>query len=148
MTQPEKTLLGGLLPVRVVGTGPPLVVLGGLAPERTRPAGLAVRQELQPWVRLASDRTVYALRWRPTPRTPPAPTMADVAADVESALERAFDGPVDLLGVSTGGSIAQPRSRRFAWPGCRSRPSSRLRLRRPATSPSASWCCPTQEPSR
>jgi pimeloyl-ACP methyl ester carboxylesterase len=34
-------------------------------------------------------------------------TMADLAADVADALEARFDQPVDVLGISTGGSIAQ-----------------------------------------
>ena len=34
-------------------------------------------------------------------------TMAELATDYAVALRAAFDGPVDVLGVSTGGSIAQ-----------------------------------------
>ncbi len=37
---------------------------------------------------------------------PPGTTVADLAADYAAALPRRFPGPVDVLGVSTGGSVA------------------------------------------
>lgn len=37
----------------------------------------------------------------------PGATMAGIAADYAVALEAAFGGPVDVLGISTGGSVAQ-----------------------------------------
>ena len=98
-------LLGGVLPFRALGTGTPVVVLGGLAADRTRPAVLAGLADRGLLARYAGSFTGYSVRWRPTSTA--APTMADVASDVAAAIRREFGRPVPVIGVSTGGSIAQ-----------------------------------------
>jgi pimeloyl-ACP methyl ester carboxylesterase len=95
----------GILPCLVAGSGPPLVVLSGLAPEAGVSAGSLRRMHeaaMQPWVR---DREVFYLNRRPG--LPPGTTMAALAAEHAQALRETFDAPIDLLGASTGGSIAQ-----------------------------------------
>jgi pimeloyl-ACP methyl ester carboxylesterase len=50
-------------------------------------------------------RRVHYLNRRPD--LPPGISFAELAAEHAEAIRRSFDGPVDLLGLSTGGSIAQ-----------------------------------------
>jgi pimeloyl-ACP methyl ester carboxylesterase len=95
----------GDYPCLVAGSGPPLVVLAGLVPQ----AGVArgsLRAEHERTARLfAHDREVFYVNRRPG--MPPGMTMAEIAAEHAGAMREAFSGPVDLLGMSTGGSIAQ-----------------------------------------
>lgn len=93
------------LPCLVAGAGPPLVVLAGLTPEAGVSAGWLRRMHesaMRPWAR---DRKVFYVNRRPG--LPRGMTMAALAAEHAQALREAFDEPVDLLGASTGGSIAQ-----------------------------------------
>jgi len=95
----------GELPYLAIGSGRPLVVLAGLLPQ----AGVArgpLRAEHERTARFfAHDREVFYINRRPG--MPVGVTMAEVAAEHADAIREAFDGPVDLLGMSTGGSIAQ-----------------------------------------
>jgi pimeloyl-ACP methyl ester carboxylesterase len=95
----------GELPYLAVGSGQPLVVLAGLLPQ----AGVArgpLRPEHERTAKFfAHDREVFYINRRPG--MPAGVTMAEVAAEHAAAMREAFDGPVDLLGMSTGGSIAQ-----------------------------------------
>ena len=95
----------GLYPCLVGGTGPPLVVLAGLAPDAGVAHGPMRRTHelsLSVWAR---DREVFYLNRRPG--LPRGMSMAALAAEHAEALREAFAEPVDLLGTSTGGSIAQ-----------------------------------------
>lgn len=99
----ESTL--GTFPCLVAGSGPPLVVLAGLTPEAGVSAGsLRGMHEsaMQPWAR---EREVFYVNRRPG--LPRGMTMTVLAAEHARALREGFDEPVDLLGASTGGSIAQ-----------------------------------------
>ncbi|HEX5876912.1 MAG TPA: alpha/beta fold hydrolase, partial [Actinomycetota bacterium] len=49
--------------------------------------------------------TVYLINRKPGLQ--PGATMADLAGHYAHALERTFAGPVAIMGISTGGSIAQ-----------------------------------------
>lgn len=95
----------GKLPFLATGAGPPLVVLAGLYPQ----AGVAsgpLRAEHERTARLfAHGSEVFYVNRRPG--MSPGTTMAEIAAEHAEALRDAFGGPVDLLGMSTGGSIAQ-----------------------------------------
>lgn len=89
----------------VGGTGPRLVVFAGLAPDAGVAPGPMRRTHelsLSPWAR---DREVFYLNRRPG--LPRGMSMAALAAEHAQALREAFAEPVDLLGMSTGGSIAQ-----------------------------------------
>ncbi len=92
-------------PCLVVGSGPPLIVLAGLVPQ----AGVApgpMRSDHERAARLfARGREVYYLNRRPGML--PGTTMADIAAEHATAMRVAFGEPVDVVGMSTGGSIAQ-----------------------------------------
>jgi pimeloyl-ACP methyl ester carboxylesterase len=95
----------GTFPCLVGGEGEPLVLLAGLSPDvgvhhpatRRIAAGLIAP--------LASARRVhYVNRRRGLPR---GITIAALAAEHADAIRASFGGPVDAIGVSTGGSIAQ-----------------------------------------
>jgi pimeloyl-ACP methyl ester carboxylesterase len=95
----------GELPYLAVGSGPALVVLAGLYPQ----AGVApgpLRSDHERTAKFfATDAEVFYINRRPG--MAPGTTMADVAAEHAAAIRGAFAGPVNLLGLSTGGSIAQ-----------------------------------------
>ena len=93
----------GSLPCLVAGSGPPLLLLAGLTPE----AGVSSLRRMheasmRPW---AEEREVFCVNRRPG--LPRGMTMAALAAEHAQGLREAFGKPVDLLGASTGGSIAQ-----------------------------------------
>ena len=95
----------GPFPCLVAGSGAPLVVLAGLAPEAGVPRGPMRRTHewsMLPWAR---ERKVFYMNRRPG--LPAGMTMAALAAEHAQALREAFSDPIDLLGISTGGSIAQ-----------------------------------------
>jgi pimeloyl-ACP methyl ester carboxylesterase len=100
----EETTLGPL-PVLVGGDGPPLLYLGGLLPVAgvdTRLVRRAAEVSLRPLADIR--RGVYANR---RPGLQDGTTMAQIAADHAEAILALESGPVDVVGVSTGGSIAQ-----------------------------------------
>ncbi|SEH00928.1 Pimeloyl-ACP methyl ester carboxylesterase [Nonomuraea solani] len=91
------------LPYLTAGEGPPLVVLL-YTPQAANPTGLArwsTMRLVRPFTR---HFTVYVVN-RP-PGLPPSTTMADLAAVYARAIKATFEGPVRMLAISTGGSIA------------------------------------------
>jgi pimeloyl-ACP methyl ester carboxylesterase len=101
----EGTMKGGL-PYISVGEGPPLVVFvaGGLT--NANPTGWQRRYEVSWLSPLARGGfTVYRVNRKIGLRR--GVTMADLAGDYALALESEFASPVDVLGISTGGMIAQ-----------------------------------------
>jgi pimeloyl-ACP methyl ester carboxylesterase len=90
------------LPYNRSGRGPrPLVVFQGLMLEN-KPLP---RMALGTYKFLEDDYTVYAvLRKRGLPR---GYTLQDMAADYAAMIREEFGGPLDVIGVSTGGSIVQ-----------------------------------------
>jgi pimeloyl-ACP methyl ester carboxylesterase len=99
------TLAG--LPCLTVGApdAPPLVVLPGLSPENAIGAGPAARAELSLARELGSHFRVTWLTRRPGMGGAAPPSMAGVAAEHAAALREA-GASLDVLGISTGGSIA------------------------------------------
>lgn len=102
----EGTLTGGL-PYLSLGDGSPLVLFPGLRFSNANPTGL--RRHFDPDVRLLSALarggfTVYAVNRRPGLKV--GTTMADLATNHARALKAGFGMPVDILGTSTGGSVA------------------------------------------
>lgn len=93
------------LPYRRLGHGPPLVMFRGLTTTVGNPSGLARLAETWMLAPFAHDFTVYALGNRPGLRT--SLSMAEIAADHAQTIKAELSGPVSLLGISTGGSIAQ-----------------------------------------
>ncbi len=100
----EGSLKGGL-PYIAIGDGPPLVVFPGLTPTNANTTGLGRWSETRFLAPLSRVFTVYSVNRRPGLK--PATTMADLAADYAGAIEAEFEEPVDVLGMSTGGSVAQ-----------------------------------------
>lgn len=94
------------MPFAAIGAGPPLVVLAGVSPMTGVDGDQFVRGSLAPVRRLAGRRRLMLLnRW---PGLAADLTMADLARGHARALRDGFGGePVDVVGMSTGGSIAQ-----------------------------------------
>lgn len=103
MTADEELL--GSLPALVVGAGEPLLFLGGLSadagPPRPSMRGAILRQ-VAPF---AEHRRVWFVNRRSG--LPRGMTMAALAREHAEAIRAASAGPVDVVGLSTGGSIAQ-----------------------------------------
>lgn len=95
----------GDLPYLAVGSGPPLLVLAGLLPQAGVSRG-PLRRDHERTARLyAHGREVFYTNRRPGMR--PGTTIAEVAAEHAEAMRWMFGRRIDLLGMSTGGSIAQ-----------------------------------------
>lgn len=98
-------LLPGGLPVLTAGQGPPLVVLRQFAPNNANPVGLWRWAELRPFAALMRERQVHLVSRMPGLRQDV--TMVDLAAQHAQALRDHFSEPIDLVGISTGGMVAQ-----------------------------------------
>lgn len=95
----------GRYPCLVAGEGAPLVLLSGLSPDAgvsPGPTRWMHESALRPWAR---TRRVFYFNRRVG--LPVGMTMAMLAAEHAVALGSAFNEPVDVVGMSTGGSIAQ-----------------------------------------
>jgi pimeloyl-ACP methyl ester carboxylesterase len=95
----------GPLPFAAVGSGRPLVLLAGLSPTTGVEGEGLLRVTLAPVAELARTRRVVVFNRRP--RIPHGMTMAELAAEHADAIRQGLNAPVDVVGVSTGGSIAQ-----------------------------------------
>ncbi len=95
----------GLLPYAAIGRGPPLIVIAGLSPTTGANGDRMVRMTLAPFVRLADRYRVAMFNRRP--HLPRGMTFAEIATEHADAIRSTFGGCADVLGVSTGGSIAQ-----------------------------------------
>ncbi len=108
MTQQVATLGG--LPCALLGPpdAPPLAILPGLSPEHGVGRGLGARADLALAHAFAGRFRVTWVGRRPGLADDGAPaTMASLAAEAADALREAGGGaPLDVLGISTGGSLA------------------------------------------
>ena len=99
---------GGVLgryPFGAIGAGDPLVVLAGLSPTTGAMSGRGLRITIGPLADLATARRLIVLNRRPG--LPRGMTMAELAAEHAEAITTGLGAPVDMVGMSTGGSIAQ-----------------------------------------
>ncbi|MFI6595077.1 alpha/beta fold hydrolase [Nonomuraea sp. NPDC050536] len=96
--------LGRGLPCYELGQGDPLVVLRWFGPHHANPRGMERRVELSVMRPLAGHFRVCAVTRAPGMAM--GTTMAQIAADHAQALKERFGGPVDVLGMSSGGSLA------------------------------------------
>jgi pimeloyl-ACP methyl ester carboxylesterase len=103
-TRVEERQLGPLEGL-VAGTGPALVLLPGLAPQNGRPTGPMRSVEVALIRTFSGAFTTYWLA-RPT-GLPVGTSLGDIAARTAEALRAQFAEPVNVLGISTGGSVAQ-----------------------------------------
>ena len=95
----------GRLPCLEAGSGPPMLFIGGLAPQAGVDApgsGWMNGSFLAPF---APRRRVLFVNRRPG--LPRGMTMAEMAVEHAEAIRSLGSGPVDVAGISTGGSIAQ-----------------------------------------
>jgi pimeloyl-ACP methyl ester carboxylesterase len=92
------------LPYLVFGSGPPLVVLRPFSPLHNNPSGVERLIEIRPYASLADRFTVYSVNRGPG--LPRGVTMAEIAAEHATAIREIGDLPLDVVGLSTGGSVA------------------------------------------
>jgi pimeloyl-ACP methyl ester carboxylesterase len=95
----------GRYPFAAVGSGEPIVALAGLAPETGVASDGTVRAVAGPLAGLAKRRRLVVLNRRS--ELPRGMTMAELAAEHAEAIRAGMATPVDVVGTSTGGSIAQ-----------------------------------------
>ncbi|WP_406266631.1 alpha/beta hydrolase [Nocardia sp. NBC_00881] len=98
---------GGLehgMPYLAMGSGRPLVFLRWFSPDHTNPQGWMRDSEIKLFEPLARHFRIYAVS-RP-PGMAEGITMGEIAAEHADALRTEFGEPVDVLGVSSGGSVA------------------------------------------
>ncbi|PKL13377.1 MAG: hypothetical protein CVV52_06265 [Spirochaetae bacterium HGW-Spirochaetae-8] len=89
------------LPYTRIGHGPkPLIVFQGLTFEHKPQSAMTSRM----YNFLADDYTVYSVLRKPHP--PQQYSLGDMANDYATMIREEFNTPVDILGISTGGSIA------------------------------------------
>jgi len=89
------------LPYNRAGHGPkPLVIFQGLMFENKPQSGMTFGYEF-----LEQDYTLYAVLRKPG--LPQGYTLKAMADDYAGMIRQEFGGPVDVIGVSTGGSLAQ-----------------------------------------
>ncbi len=99
--QPSSGYFRSGLPYNRGGKGArPLVIVQGLAFENKPQAGMMLGYRF-----LERDYTLYSVLRKPG--MPQGYTIGDMAKDYAAMIREEFDGPVDVLGVSTGGSIVQ-----------------------------------------
>lgn len=90
------------MPYNRLGHGTrPLIIFQGLMFENKPQSGMT----LQMYKFLGNDYAVYAVLRKPG--MPHGYTLKDMANDYAVMIQEEFSGPVDVLGVSTGGSIVQ-----------------------------------------
>jgi pimeloyl-ACP methyl ester carboxylesterase len=87
-----------------LGSGPPLLFLPGLTPDHAPPRGWSRRFALHQMRPYADQRQVWWVGRRRG--LAPGATMSDIAADYAVALREWGEEPIDVVGVSTGGSVA------------------------------------------
>jgi pimeloyl-ACP methyl ester carboxylesterase len=90
---------------RIPGGPKTLVILEGLTLENKAPTGRALWLLRWAHKRYTGDYTVYQVARRPG--LPAGHTTRDMADDYASWIEGRFERPVDVIGFSTGGEVAQ-----------------------------------------
>ncbi|MEX1296056.1 MAG: alpha/beta hydrolase [Candidatus Limnocylindrales bacterium] len=96
--------LSGGLPFNAIGEGPPVLVLQGLTFANRALGRLETRFGLAPFRALAGHRRVYVVNRRPGMARDTS--LSEMAADYAAAIEGDFEPPVDVIGLSSGGTIA------------------------------------------
>jgi len=95
----------GLPYARVGSSERVLVIFDGLDFTHKPPSALELRLTGGLMKRLASDFTVYQVRRKPG--LPAYYSIREMSDDYAVMIEEEFGGPVDIMGLSTGGPIAQ-----------------------------------------
>ncbi|WP_308248559.1 alpha/beta hydrolase [Nocardia sp. MH4] len=92
------------MPYLAFGDGPPLVFLRWFTPDHANPRGWMRSSEIKTMAPLARNFRVYAVNRAPGMAV--GTTMADIAREHAEALLGEFGAAVDVLGISSGGSLA------------------------------------------
>jgi pimeloyl-ACP methyl ester carboxylesterase len=95
----------GRLPYLAMGSGPPLLCIAGLTPQAGVEAAGTERMNgssLKPFAE--RRRALFVNRRQGLPR---GMSMAEIAEEHADAISSLGDGPIEVVGISTGGSIAQ-----------------------------------------
>jgi pimeloyl-ACP methyl ester carboxylesterase len=104
--RPSAGFFRGGLPYNRFGRGPrTLVVVQGLTFENAPLHGISARFSTRIHAFLGDAYTGYIVNRRPG--LPRGFSMGDMAADYATTIREEWGGPVDVIGISTGGSIAQ-----------------------------------------
>ena len=94
------------LPYTRIGDGPRnLVIFGGLDFDHKPPSGLMLRMTTSYFKRLAQGFTVRMVSRKPG--LPVGYSMQDMSNDYATMIRDELGGPVDVMGLSTGGPMAQ-----------------------------------------
>jgi len=94
------------LPYARIGSGPRnLVVFEGLSFDHKPPSGFNLRMTRNMYKNYADDFTVYSINRKPN--MPQGYSMRDMSEDYATMIKQQFNGPADIMGISTGGPIAQ-----------------------------------------
>ena len=101
----EEGQLAGGLPYVAVGSGPPLVVLGGLSAAHGPPSMMERWPPLRTFGR-PFQRVFRVFLVSRRIGLPAGTTMADLAEHVAVAVRADLPAPVRLVGISTGGTVA------------------------------------------
>lgn len=97
--------IAAAIPYASVGSGSPVVVCAGGWPATGVDSDRFVRGVLAPVRQLAGRRRLIVFNRRSN--LPDGLGIGDLAAEYADAIRAVSDGPVDVVGTSTGGSIAQ-----------------------------------------
>jgi pimeloyl-ACP methyl ester carboxylesterase len=92
------------LPHIRLGSGSPLVVMPGLSGRDGSPVRLTQWMRRKEITHLSGHRAVWSIDRRAGLEA--GTSIANLAADYAATIRSLFDAPVDIVGVSTGGSIA------------------------------------------
>jgi len=94
------------LPFNRFGTGPThVVVFQGMQFENKPASGLTLRYLRNLYRQLEADYTIHLVTRRPGP--PEGYSLRDMSNDYAAMARAEFDGPLDIVGLSAGGLIAQ-----------------------------------------
>ena len=105
-TQASAGYFNGGMPYNRFGQGErDIVIAQGLVFENKPLTGLMARFATSSYKFDADDFTVYLVTRKPG--LPDGASMKDMADDYAAMIKEEFGGPVDVIGVSTGGSIVQ-----------------------------------------
>lgn len=94
------------LPYVCIGNSPhTLVVFEGLGFENKPPSGLQLRFTAGDYKRFTKEYTIYSVGRKPD--LPDSYSTRDMPNDYANMIKEELEPPVDILGLSTGGTIAQ-----------------------------------------
>jgi pimeloyl-ACP methyl ester carboxylesterase len=95
----------GLPYIRIGSSPQKLVIFEGLNANHKPPSGFALRMMVSSFKRFANDFTVYYTGRKPG--LPVGYSMQDMSEDYATMIRNELCGPVNVMGISTGGPIAQ-----------------------------------------